>query len=91
MWSLDHVICGGATAQRRGCVTTRIYAPTLKAAGPHSVAVIDMEVFNESGQGYWMPGFGCLRAEGENRPSRPSHVIVLNEDDKREPKENLNP
>jgi hypothetical protein len=30
----------------------------------------------ESGQGYWMPGFGCLRAEGENRPSRPSHVTV---------------
>ena len=23
-----------------------------------------------------MPGFGCLRAEGENRPSRPNHVIV---------------
>ena len=30
----------------------------------------------ESGQGYWMPGFGCLRAEGENRPSRPSHCVV---------------
>ncbi|XYW67709.1 DNA cytosine methyltransferase [Oscillospiraceae bacterium LTW-04] len=33
------------------------------------------KVYNESGQGYWMPGFGCLRAEGENRPSRPSHCI----------------
>jgi DNA (cytosine-5)-methyltransferase 1 len=32
--------------------------------------------FNESGKGYWMPGFGCLRAEGENRPSRPTHTIV---------------
>lgn len=32
-------------------------------------------VWNESGQGYWMPGFGCLRAEGENRPSRPGHVF----------------
>lgn len=30
----------------------------------------------ESGQGYWMPGFGCLRAEGENRPSRPSHAVI---------------
>lgn len=33
-------------------------------------------VFNESGIGYWMPGYGCLRAEGENRPSRPTHTIV---------------
>ena len=31
----------------------------------------------ESGQGYWMLDTisGTLRAEGENRPSRPSHVI----------------
>jgi site-specific DNA-cytosine methylase len=31
----------------------------------------------ESGQGYWMEDdkAGTLRAEGENRPSRPSHVI----------------
>jgi DNA (cytosine-5)-methyltransferase 1 len=32
-------------------------------------------VFNESGKGYWMPGCGCLRAEGENRPSRPGHIV----------------
>lgn len=32
-------------------------------------------VFNESGKGYWMDGFGCLRAEGENRPSRPTHIV----------------
>ena len=36
-------------------------------------------VFNESGVGYWMPGYGCLRAEGENRASRPSHCIILND------------
>lgn len=34
-------------------------------------------VCNESGQGYWMPGFGSLRAEGENRPSRPSHLVCF--------------
>ena len=34
-------------------------------------------VCNESGQGYWMPGFGCLRAEGENRPSRPGHLVCF--------------
>jgi len=38
-----------------------------------------MYVFNESGKGYWMDGFGCLRAEGENMPSRPAHVVVLND------------
>ena len=32
----------------------------------------------ESGQGYWMQDevAGSLRAEGENRPSRPSNVIA---------------
>ena len=38
-----------------------------------------MMVFNESGKGYWMEGFGCLRAEGENRPSRPGHIVILND------------
>ena len=38
-----------------------------------------MKIFNESGKGYWMEGFGCLRAEGENRPSRPGHIVVLND------------
>jgi len=33
-------------------------------------------IFNESGKGYWMEGVGCLRSEGENRPSRPGHIIV---------------
>jgi DNA (cytosine-5)-methyltransferase 1 len=32
--------------------------------------------FRETGPGYWGEGIGCLRAEGENRPSRPSNVIV---------------
>ena len=38
-----------------------------------------MKIFNESGKGYWMEGFGCLRAEGENRPSRPTHVVIFND------------
>jgi len=34
-------------------------------------------VAHETGQGYWQEHehSGCLRAEGENRPSRPSHVV----------------
>lgn len=38
-----------------------------------------MIIFNESGKGYWMEGVGCLRAEGENRPSRPGHIVILND------------
>ena len=34
------------------------------------------KIFNESGKGYWMEGFGCIRAEGENRPSRPGHIVL---------------
>ena len=40
---------------------------------------MDARIFNESGKGYWMCGFGCLRAEGENRPSRPCHIVILND------------
>jgi hypothetical protein len=43
------------------------------SGGQASVAV----AMRESGQGYWMQDdiAGTLRAEGEDRPSRPSHVI----------------
>lgn len=37
---------------------------------------MNQKIYNESGKGYWMEGFGCLRAEGENRPSRPAHVVI---------------
>ena len=36
-------------------------------------------VFGETGIGYWQEGVQTLRAEGENRPSRPSHVVCLND------------
>ena len=32
--------------------------------------------FGETGIGYWQEGIQTLRAEGENRPSRPSNVVV---------------
>lgn len=34
---------------------------------------------HETGQGFWVPGevSGTLRAEGENRPSRPSNVVCM--------------
>jgi len=33
--------------------------------------------FGETGQGYWQPGIQTLRAEGENRPSRPGNCLVI--------------
>jgi site-specific DNA-cytosine methylase len=42
------------------------------------VAASNSLAMRESGQGYWMQDevAGSLRAEGENRPSRPSNVIA---------------
>ena len=36
--------------------------------------------FGETGIGYWQPGIQTLRAECENRPSRPSNVCVICQD-----------
>ncbi len=33
-------------------------------------------VFCETGPGWISEGVGCLRAEGENRPSRPTHTVM---------------
>jgi len=51
-------------------------AHTVTSAFVHAVA--QPIAMRESGQGYWMEDekAGTLRAEGENRPSRPSHVIA---------------
>ena len=60
-------------------------APTLNAAAgmsgnnrPFIVRRKEKPTFQETGQGYWMElgVSSTLRAEGENRPSRPSNVIV---------------
>jgi DNA (cytosine-5)-methyltransferase 1 len=49
-------------------------AHTMTKEFTHGVAI----TMRESGQGYWMEDSkaGTLRAEGENRPSRPSNVIA---------------
>ena len=45
--------------------------------GDNSFLINHPQVIRESGPGYWMEDdkAGTLRAEGENRPSRPSHVV----------------
>jgi DNA (cytosine-5)-methyltransferase 1 len=55
-----------------------------KATGGYSLnyetGVMQPITMRESGHGYWMRDeiAGTLRAEGEDRPSRPSHAIMLN-------------
>jgi site-specific DNA-cytosine methylase len=52
-------------------------APTVTSGPPYSRTGAQAVAMRESGQGFWMQDdkAGPLRAEGENRPSRPSHVI----------------
>jgi len=70
----NHVIAFGAqnSAAQGDSVSTEV-TPTLDTRKTPAVAM------RESGQGYWMQDniAGTLRAEGENRPSRPSHVINI--------------
>ena len=40
--------------------------------------------FGETGIGYWQNGIQCLRAEGENRPSRPSNVVCFQQNQREE-------
>lgn len=76
----------GALRQGNGHVTGGVpfIAHTLKAEGAgasedgtgRGVPIVAV-AFSESGQGWWKDGIGALRAEGENRPSRPSTVLAF--------------
>jgi DNA (cytosine-5)-methyltransferase 1 len=48
-------------------------APCINRNMPPNVA---FNVYGETGQGYWREGVQTVRAEGENRPSRPGNVAV---------------
>lgn len=47
-----------------------------RTAGATGGGVEGASGYGETGVGYWQPGIQTLRAEGENRPSRPSNVVV---------------
>jgi DNA (cytosine-5)-methyltransferase 1 len=61
-------------------LTGDVHCPLRTAGGHGAPAALVQEAVSmrESGQGYWMEDSkaGTLRAEGENRPSRPSNVIA---------------
>ena len=76
--------------------TTQITSPTNRSkpapdapshalcASAHVPLLVEPTVCNESGHGYWMPGFGCIRAEGENHPSRPGHLVCFTQNQREE-------
>lgn len=49
---------------------------TLNTQDKHAV-VYQVEAFGETGQGYWQNGIQTIRAEGENRPSRPTNLVCF--------------
>lgn len=49
---------------------------TLNTQDKHAVAY-QVEAFGETGQGYWQNGIQTIRAEGENRPSRPTNLVCF--------------
>jgi DNA (cytosine-5)-methyltransferase 1 len=46
------------------------------SSGPAGDEHHNLVAFGETGPGFWREGVSALRAEGENRPSRPSHVVI---------------
>lgn len=49
---------------------------TLNTQDKHAVAY-QVEAFGEAGRGYWQNGIQTIRAEGENRPSRPTNLVCF--------------
>jgi DNA (cytosine-5)-methyltransferase 1 len=87
--TLDAVLAKGQTMPEKNrfpAVLVPATTHTLKAEGfdasedgtGRGVPLVPV-CARESGQGYWMEDnkAGTLRAEGENRPSRPSHVVAF--------------
>ena len=45
--------------------------------GKNDGVLYQAEAFGETGQGYWQNGVQTIRAEGENRPSRPTNLVCF--------------
>ena len=57
-----------------GTARERLAGDTESGAGRTGESIA--HAYGETGVGYWQNGVQTLRAEGENRPSRPSNVVV---------------
>lgn len=67
----DPISFGWQNSSQQGLSASASHTPTLDKSKVPAIAI------HETGKGYWQEGdiSGTLRAEGENRPSRPSNVI----------------
>lgn len=69
----QHAIAfGWQNSAQQGASASASHTPTLDKSKVPAVMAM-----HETGQGFWQSGdvSGTLRAEGENRPSRPSNVV----------------
>lgn len=77
-----NIVCagfmGGQEEKAGGVGYEEQVSPTIKSTPSGGNQIPDIVcAAHKTGQGFWQEGnfAGCLRAEGENRPSRPSNVI----------------
>lgn len=59
---------------KSGAAGERVAEASESGAGRTGESIA--HAYGETGVGYWQNGVQTLRAEGENRPSRPSNVVV---------------
>lgn len=60
--------------EESGAARERLTGDSESGAGRTGESIA--HAYGETGVGYWKNGVQTLRAEGENRPSRPSNVVV---------------
>lgn len=48
-----------------------------RSGGTADGVLYQADAFGETGQGYWQNGVQTIRAEGENRPSRPTNLVCF--------------
>ena len=48
----------------------------MSAGNRQGCSTIGVMAFSETGPGWLSEGFGTLRTEGEDRPSRPTHTVL---------------
>jgi len=78
--SIAHTVVANGDAHsgfrdERGLVTHTLTSKGAEASEDGTGRGVPM-VVSESGPGWWRDGVGPLRAEGENRPSRPSTIVA---------------
>jgi DNA (cytosine-5)-methyltransferase 1 len=67
------VLCA-ATGQSNAEILDNLSATLI--SGHEQPIICKPTAYGETGRGYWQTGVQTIRAQGENHPSHPSHVVV---------------